>query len=160
MAPSQVELGYWAFKCLKCLSRTPNGQPHRGIAQDQLDFHYQQVHNSGTPVEGYWELREEEYANRPYQGEGFISLVDTARGMSGVKARQLPNNTPVCQVSDSEEMTGQLSSKIVLQCESCSFKTSQLKPSKARQRLAAHVASHSKDQKDPMGPTDVQEGAG
>ena len=73
MAPSQVELGYWAFKCLKCLYRTPDDVPHHGIAQDKLDLHYQQVHisdttYSGTLVDGYWEHRKEEYANHPYQG--------------------------------------------------------------------------------------------
>ena len=66
--------------------------------------------------------------------------------------------TPVCQESDSEEMTGQLSSKIVLQCESCCFKTSRLSPSIARQKLAAHMAGHLKAQKEPMEPTDVKEG--
>ena len=57
-----------------------------------------------------------------------------------------------------KNQTGQLSGKIVLQCESCCYKTSRLRPCKARQRLASHVASHSNVQKEPKGPTEVHEG--
>ena len=52
----------------------------------------------------------------------------------------------------------QLSSKVILTCESCSYKTSQHRPSKARQKLAAHMTGHSNVQKEPTGPTDAQEG--
>ena len=52
----------------------------------------------------------------------------------------------------------QLSSKVILTCESCSYKTSQHRPSKARQKLAVHMTGHSNVQKEPTGPTDAQEG--
>ena len=47
---------------------------------------------------------------------------------------QQVHDTPVCQESDSEEKTEQLSNKIVLQCESCCFKTSRIKPSNASKK--------------------------
>ena len=82
---------------------------------------------------------EQEVATEPPQKEGVISPKDTAMSIGSVKAEQL-------------------SSKVILTCESCSYKTSQHRPSKARQKLAAHMTGHSNVQKEPTGPTDVQEG--
>ena len=56
--------------------------------------------------------------------------MDTAHGMSGAKARQLPNNTPVCQVLDSEEKAvtteanvPEVDQEIVLKCSKCQYTT-------------------------------------